>query len=313
MTVATQSYSYWVEPYIYWSSTTGYLVVDYAAGPLTATPATWWQNTYTKSDPTFNLPWKYNSPPDDYSALSKEITFDPPSPTASDMVTITAKARNYSLVSVDNVKVRFYRGDPDDGGVQIDADQTVPQLKAMSSYTVEVHFDTAGFGGQPLNIYAVVDPDNAIDEMHEEYNSAYAILPVKPEGTPPPRPVNLSITSEDIFFDPQTPDLGETVHISASVKASGDAFTHVVVEFWDGDPDGDGHSFGGVTIPMILAGESGTAQFDWKSAGAHGPREIWVNVGYQVGKEEIPADNRAHRTINLLPHHLYLPLLQNGS
>ena len=306
-------YSYWVEPYIYWSSTDGHLVVDYAAGPLTATPSTWWQNTYTQPDPTFNLPWKYNNPPDAYNALSKEITFDPPSPKAGDMVTITAKVRNYSLVGAYNVKVRFYLGDPDEGGAQISHDLTIPQLNPLSSQTIELPFDTTGHDGETLRIYAVIDPDHEIDEMHEDYNKAYALLPVRPGGVSVVPSMNLSITSGDISFDPPVPALGETVHITASVKAQGIAFTHVAVEFWDGAPDMGGHIIGGEVIPMILAGESGAAHVIWQSNGAYGLHNIWVRVEYQAGKENLDADNQAHRPIFLLaPHQYYLPLWQES-
>ena len=300
-------YSYWVEPYIYWSSTDGHLVVDYAAGPLTATPSTWWQNTYTKPDPTFNLPWKYNNPPDDYNALTKEISFDPASPKAGDMVTITARVRNYSLVGAYNVKVRFYLGDPDAGGVQIGHDLTIPQLNPMASQTVELPFDTTGHDGETLRIYAVIDPDHEIDEMHEDYNKAYALLPVRPGGASVVPSMNLSIASGDISFDRPRPEPGDTVHISATVRAQGNVFTNVAVEFWDGDPDAGGRIIGGEVIPMILAGRSATAHTTWQSR-AYGLHEIWVHISPQIGEATVD-DNRAYQIIDLLPNcRLYLPV-----
>jgi hypothetical protein len=304
-----QRYSYWVEPYVYWSSADGHLVVDYAAGPVTATPPTWWQNTYNKPDPTFNLPWKYGELGEAYRLLSKEITFAPDSPMEGGTVTITAKVRNYSLVGAYNVKVRFYRGDPDQGGVQIGSDQTIPQLNPMSSATVSVQFNTAGYGGQTLNIYAVIDPDNSIVEMHEDNNKAYALLPVKRPGAPPLEPISLVIAPENIVFDPEAPTLGETVHISATIEALGDSFTFVPVEFWDGDPRQGGQLIGGAVIPMILAGETATASVMWDTTGKYGSHEIWVGIDYHAGEEGISTDNWAYRTINLPPFRLWLPLL----
>ncbi|MFQ5343180.1 MAG: CARDB domain-containing protein, partial [Anaerolineae bacterium] len=306
-----RDYTYWVEPYVYWSSDDGHLVVDYAAGPHEE----WWEITYDKPDPTFNLPWRYDDldPAVEYKRLlSKEITFEPDSPMAGQTVTIQAKVRNYSLVGAHDVKVRFYRGDPDDGGVQIGSDQTISQLNPMDSATVSVQFDTAGYGGQSLEIYAVVDPEGEIEEMQEDYNKAYAILPVKVPGAPPLGPISLKISPEDIVFDPETPALGETVHISATVEAQGDTFTFVPVEFWDGDPRRGGQLIGGEVIPMIPAGETATASITWDTAGKYGAHDIWVHIDHHAGEEDISTDNWAYKTLDLPPFRLYLPLLRKS-
>ena len=310
-----EEYSYVVDPYVYWSSDGGHLAVDYAVRPLIASPETWWQTTYDKPDPAFNLPWKDGSEGDDYKLLSKEITFQPYSPRAGELVTVTAKVRNYSVSSdndVTDVTVRLYLGDPDDGGQQIGSDQTIPELKVQSSQTETVQFDTTGYGGQTLNVYAVVDPDKQIEEMHDETNlpnnnKAYAILPVKMAAVPG-RPVNLAIAPEDIVLNPEIPTAGETVHISATIQAQGDAFTHVGVEFWDGDPYRGGRYIGGDYIPMILAGETATGRFAWDTGGKLGARDVWVNVDHRAIDEDLYTDNWAHRTINLAPHRQYLPL-----
>ncbi|MFQ5745284.1 MAG: CARDB domain-containing protein, partial [Acidobacteriota bacterium] len=287
------------------------LVVDYAAGPHEE----WWEITYDKPDPTFNLPWRYDDldPAVEYKRLlSKEITFEPDSPMDGQPVTIQARVRNYSLVGAHDVKVRFYRGDPDDDGVQIGSDQTISQLNPMDSATVSVQFDTAGYGGQSLEIYAVVDPEGEIEEMHEDYNKAYAILPVKVPGAPPLGPISLKISPEDIVFDPETPALGETVHISATVEAQGDTFTFVPVEFWDGDPRRGGQLIGGEVIPMIPAGETATASITWDTAGKYGSHDIWVGIDYDAGEEDISTDNWAYKTLDLPPFRLYLPLLRKS-
>ena len=74
-----QKYSYGVRPFIYWAKPDGHLVLDYQVTPVTATPPTWWQTTYNKPDPAFNLPWKDGSMGDAYTHLSREITFNPTS------------------------------------------------------------------------------------------------------------------------------------------------------------------------------------------------------------------------------------------
>ena len=313
-------YRYAVDPYVYWSSDGGHLALDYAVRPEIAgpdDPPTWWQDTYDKPDPAFNLPWKY-SDVQGYPLLTKEITFQPYSPTAGEMVTVTAKVRNYSVSSnpdvttAKDVTVRLYQGDPDQGGQQIGSDQTISELRFQSSQTVKVQFNTSSYGGKVLNIYAVVDPDNKIAEMHDETslpnnNKAYAMLPVKPVGVPE-RPINLAIGSENIVFHPEAPTAGETVHISATIQAQGDAFTHVGVEFWDGDPYRGGRYISADYIPMILAGETATARFAWDTGGKLGAHDIWIGVDHRAKDEDLYTDNWTHRTINLAPHRQYLPL-----
>jgi hypothetical protein len=325
--LADDIYSFWVEPYIYWSADDGHLVVDYAAAPKSvqagAPLETWWDDMYNEPDLTFNLPWRYRQPGDPYRLLSKEISCEPASPLEGQTVTITARVRNYSLTGESNVnvRVRFYQGDPDAGGVQIGSDQIIPQLGSVLAVPPQVGpsaivtqtFNTSGYGNQTLNIYAVVDPDNTIQEVHEDNNKAYAILPVKVPGAPPSRPISLRISPEDIVFDPETPSLGETVCISATIEAMGDAFTFVPVEFWDGDPRQGGQLIGGEVIWMIPAGETATASVIWDTTGKYGAHDIWVGIDYTVGEEDISTDNWAYKTINLPPFRLYLPVLLKGS
>jgi len=309
--ISDARYSYRVAPYFYWAKPDGHLELDYQVQPLTAQPATWWQNTYDKPDPAFNLPWKYNDPPDAYSLLSKEITFDPPSPTAGQHVTVTAKVRNYSLVGVDNVVVRLYNGDPDAGGTQF-AQRTIAQLNPQSAASVVASFNTSGHANQSLNIYARIDPNTPVPEMHTDNNKAYAILPVKAVAAPT-RPSTLSIAPEDITFDPATPIQGQTVHISATVRAQGNTYTRVTVMFYDGDPRRGGKFIGGDLVYLIAAGTTATVDIPWNTAGVWGTHDIWVVLGYQADEEDISTDNRAHKTISLPFYRLYLPLELKGS
>ena len=310
--ISDARYSYRVTPYFYWAKPDGHLVLDYAVQPVTATPATWWQNTYNKPDPAFNLPWKYNDPPDAYSLLTKEITFDPLSPTTGQPVTVTAKVRNYSLVGANNVVVRFYNGDPDAGGVQF-SQHTITQLNPQSAASVVATFNTSGYANKLLNIYARIDPNTPVAEMHTDNNKAYAILPVKAADTSA-WPATLSITPEDITFEPAAPVQGQTTHIGATVRAQGSTFTYVTVMVYDGDPRRGGKFIGGDLVYLIAAGATATVDIPWITADVWGQHDIWVVIGHQVDEEDISTDNRTHKTIDLPYYHLYLPLgLKSGS
>lgn len=184
--------SYLVTPYSYWAKN-GALVIDYAVRPEISAPGgtqTWWQVNYqSKSDPAFILPWRYD--PEKGFTLqdpnkrfqTKEITFQPLDSHPGDTVIVKARVHNYSLIPTPGaVKVKFYIGDPDSGGTLITA------LNGQSEFITpgvipargkqEVQMQWAIPSTLPLfsRIYAVIDPDNQIDELHTNNNKGWAIL-----------------------------------------------------------------------------------------------------------------------------------------
>lgn len=184
--------SYLVTPYSYWAKN-GALVIDYAVRPEISAPGgtqTWWQVNYqSKSDPAFILPWRYD--PEKGFTLqdpnkrfqTKEITFQPLDSHPGDTVIVKARVHNYSLIPTPGaVKVKFYVGDPDSGGTLITA------LNGQSEFITpgvipargkqEVQMQWAIPSSLPLfsRIYAVIDPDNQIDELHTNNNKGWAIL-----------------------------------------------------------------------------------------------------------------------------------------
>lgn len=184
--------SYLVTPYSYWAKN-GALVIDYAVRPEISNPGgtqTWWQVNYqSKSDPAFILPWRYD--PEKGFTLqdpnkrfqTKEITFQPSDVQPGDTVIVKARIHNYSLVPTPSaVNVKFYIGDPDSGGTLISA------LNGQNIFTTNgiisprgnesVQFQWAIPSSLPLfsRIYAVIDPDNLIDEIHTNNNKGWNIL-----------------------------------------------------------------------------------------------------------------------------------------
>lgn len=189
---------YIVTPYSYWAKN-GALVIDYAVKPELAqqggTP-TWWQVHYgEKADPTFILPWKYDPEKgftleDEVKRLqTKDITFFPSEPVGGDKVTITARVHNFSLMQTpDQVGVRFYIGDPDNGGIPIigtEGQEEVFTLPIPSRGTATVQMDwivPENIGSFP-RIYGVIDKDNVLDEIHETNNKGWTILGKTVTGT----------------------------------------------------------------------------------------------------------------------------------
>lgn len=111
----------------------------------------------------------------DLSVSPSDINFSNPAPLQGDTITITATIHNLRL-SVENVRIQFYDGNPDTGGVQIGTDQIIPLLRAGDITPVSVDWIVESTGIH--NIYILVDPDNIIEESKETNNIAYENLGV---------------------------------------------------------------------------------------------------------------------------------------
>jgi len=112
---------------------------------------------------------------------------NPPFASNGETVVITATVHNFSNRSVDNVKVRFYQGDPGQGGQQIGSDQNIPTLPARDRKDVSVSWQASGTGLQ--RIYAVIDPHQQVTEVHDETtnpennnNIAFGVLSMGDSG-----------------------------------------------------------------------------------------------------------------------------------
>jgi len=188
--------AYTIYPYAY-RSKEGAIVINYAVDPVLASPGfpeSWWQQKYGhQSDPTFILPWFYD--PQKGSVLSEpakryqttDIYFGNNSPQPGDTISITARVRNYSLISTQKaVKVKFYVGDPDSGGIAIvssdgiDSAATKEAINARGWADATIRWVVPSGLPQYPKIYGVIDPANQINEVHEDNNKGFNILGQQP-------------------------------------------------------------------------------------------------------------------------------------
>ena len=129
--------------------------------------------------------------PDYKLDLTKDILFDPPNAQAGEVVTITTRLHNYSLLATGSrPAVRFYLGDPDQGGAliigingqsEVLTDAPIP---ARGQAIVRMSWQVPE-GLRYPRIYAVIDPGGQIAEIHEDNNKAYSILGAY-DGSGPP-------------------------------------------------------------------------------------------------------------------------------
>ncbi|RPI71044.1 MAG: T9SS C-terminal target domain-containing protein, partial [Ignavibacteriales bacterium] len=114
---------------------------------------------------------------------TKDIVFTPARPNPGDTLTITARVRNFSLIPTpQSVSVKFYLGDPDSGGtplIGLNGTNTVNTIGSVFERgRVDVEFECILPPGTPSfpRIYAVLDQENSITEIHETNNKGFNVL-----------------------------------------------------------------------------------------------------------------------------------------
>ena len=194
--------SYTVYPYAYWH-TDGPLVIDYAVRldkQLLGGPRSFWDNRYgEKPDPALKLPWRYLQDKSELNAaggtvefdediieLSKSISYYPMRPQPDDTVSVQIDVHNFSLVDLDQlVDVHVYLGHPERGGERVsfldgsDYLQTELILPLRGKETVSGRFIMPEEISE-RRLYAVIDPDATIDQIHANNNRGY--VPMATEG-----------------------------------------------------------------------------------------------------------------------------------
>lgn len=175
---------YAIKPYIFWGEGNE-VILDYEVNAS----GQFYQENYSIQDPAWNLPWRlYEERGYDLDAQtrvrqSKSIWFDKKFPTPGDTITAYARVFNYSLVATESpVEVKFFFGNPYNGGVPVtgingeltvttDAPIAAQQYKEVSM-TIVLPEDFQYDG----RLYARIDPDSTMIEVHEENNLCWRAL-----------------------------------------------------------------------------------------------------------------------------------------
>jgi len=93
--------------------------------------------------------------------------------------------QNFSLVPTTGpVKVRFFIGDPDEGGVPIvntsgQTEAFTETIQDRGNSIVEFEWRVPEAIGRFSRIYAVLDPDGTMAEIHEANNKGWTVLEVE--------------------------------------------------------------------------------------------------------------------------------------
>ncbi|MCK5774317.1 MAG: hypothetical protein KAH57_11060 [Thermoplasmata archaeon] len=213
-------------------------------------------------------------------------------------VSLQATIWNYGETLARNVKVRFYDGDPSDGGRIINWKDTEPSIvidEISGGDWAEINIDwIAGVGGYH-QIYVTIDPTGLIDEGDEENNILFTEVYVK---TLP----DIYVSSLQVYqggFLVTSSGVGNTVILNVTIMNLGDMSSQgFAISFYDGDymrfPESTGriglenrypadHLQGGSTIYV---------EMPWTVSYPKGVRDLFVNVITTDGAEQRDDNNR---------------------
>ena len=182
--IASNDAVYSLKPYIFWGEGNE-VVLDYEVSPNSE----FYANNYSVQDPAWNMPWRldeergYTLSAQTKTRQSKSIWFDKKFPQPGDTITVHARIFNYSLVATEApVEVKFFFGNPYNGGVavtDIDGATTVTTDTPIASQQYkEVEFTIAlpADFDHDGRLYARIDPDSVMTEVHEENNLCWRAL-----------------------------------------------------------------------------------------------------------------------------------------
>lgn len=232
----------------------------------------------------------------DLTLSASSISFIPEHPSYGQTVTLSADIFNNGNNEAYQVKVGFYDGDPDWGGLQIGSLQTIASIAPNGGVGVASIQWTTPEGPEHRQIYVKVDPNDAITEANESNNSAHKPL-IPNEDLMPPLAVTIEAPSGlELNNDGQyVPD---PIQISANIINNGNGIAYGVYAMLD-LPDGlvlkswesERHELGTLSV-----GSSITSTWSVEATGSpHGNLLYSVTVG---------ADNAEAKNVKRM---LYVP------
>lgn len=220
------------------------------------------------------------------SISATDITFSKPNPTVGDTIMITANIKNTGPAQADNVLIRFFAGDPASGGVLI-GEATVASVSAYGSAPASVTWTIPTASTRA--IYVVL---NTIDELNETDNTASKNLT---SATLP----DLSIVPSEITFSPSSPNPGDVVTITATIRNLGETgASNVTVDIYDGDPASGGISLYNTTVPSIGGGGFLTLQIVGSFASGIHNIHLVVDKANSIN-ESNKSNNTAMKTLQI--------------
>ncbi len=232
------------------------------------------------------------SPPD-LAVQNSDITFSNPAPTATDLFTISAKITNQGGATAKNVLVRFYDGDPLQGGIQIGGDIVLTGVSPGGN--AQASLETALSEGTH-RIYVVADPSNTIIESSKWNNTAYAEIEVQPAPLP-----DIVINSNEITVPQGDIYSGDLVKIAVKVRNAGEGPANKIkIRLYQGPPVSGGIKVARDAEVNLEGGGSADVTIGW--CAAVGTHILYIEADPDgILPETDEYNNTASVTLTVLP------------
>ncbi len=222
----------------------------------------------------------------DFAIPSIEVF--PEEPGSNDTITVTVNVRNLASTFPHPIPVQLYDGDPQNGGTELSEFQTTRIATVGQTATAKFHIMlTPGMH----ELYAVVDPFTQLSEIREDNNVLSTTVNVMRDVGDP---ADLIIASDSLTVSNPTPDAGELVQLSATVRNQGGRpANNVAVRFFRGDPLAGAAAFADeIVLPGIDPGGQSTVNVFASFAG--GTHDVVVKVDpSNLIREENERNNQA--------------------
>ncbi len=225
-----------------------------------------------------------------------DVRFEPDPPREGEDAVVTVVVRNPSPAPAGPFAVRFYRGDPDQGGTLI-GETSVPGVDAVSEVIASTAWSPVDARGAQ-GVFVLADPAGQVEEYDESDNRAFR--PFQITGLP-----DIVLASADVSLEPGFPRAGEAVGIRAVVRNLGEQEAGAsVLRALEGEP---GQVVAEAAVPALPPGEAATLDLAWTPAAPPGERLLSLRADADDAVvEQDEGNNLARRSVLVQDADLYL-------
>ncbi len=251
----------------------------------------------TNNDVPFSVRVRASSLPN-LSVSGADVTFAPDPPLEGSSATVSALVRNPSGVAAGPFLVRFYRGDPQDGGPPI-GEAALSGLAGGATTVVSITWSAVDVRGAQ-GLFVVADPLAQVEEYDESDDRAFR--PFAVTGL-----ADLVLVTADLSLEPGYPRAGEPVTIRAVVRNLGQQPAgESILRAYEG-PGTPGTVVGEATIPALAPGQAKLLEIPWTPAAPEGERQLSVVADADDAvREQDEGNDVARRAVVVQSSELYL-------
>ncbi len=221
------------------------------------------------------------------TASGADLVIEPDPPVEGEEATVLALVRNAGDAPAGPFLVSVFVGDPDEGGTLL-GQAALGGLPPGGEERVEIPWSPVDLRGS-LGLYALVDPDDEVEEADEDDNLAFR--PFVSLGLP-----DLVLTRAAVTLDPAYPREGESVTITATVRNLGDQPSgETTLLVTEKEPEAD--VIGLLTVPGLSPGALTTSSLSWTPSSPFGDRPVRLTVDPEDDVVEQDEGNNTVRTV----------------